>query len=78
MLLSLTKVLMSAKLATTGVELTQIANQSQDLTSRNRQYEELITGKSSFQRISSEATKLGLEPSKKIVNLASEIPIALR
>lgn len=78
LLLSFVKILMSAKLATTGVELTQIANQSQSLTGQNCQYEELITETSSFQRISSEAVKLGLGPSKKVVSLVSEVPIALR
>lgn len=76
--LTLGKIFLAARLATSGVDLDQIENQSQKLTEDNFLLEESFLELSSLTRIASEAAKLGFSKTEKIVSLTSEAPIALR
>lgn len=76
--LSLVKVLLSARLATSGTNLAQAEVKSQQLIDQNRLLNKEIIEHSSLIKISSEAAKLGLVKNEKVVNLTLEVPVALR
>lgn len=76
--LALAKIFLSAKLATTGAALAQIESQTQELGQKNLLLEEQMLDLSSLSRISSEAARLGLRKTDKILSLTLEVPIALR
>ena len=69
--------MMTAKLATTGVDLALIQTQANDLNSQNLEYSEEITKASTMKQIASEAKRLGFVKVERIVSLTADIPIAL-
>ncbi|MDP3888760.1 MAG: hypothetical protein Q8Q24_01815 [bacterium] len=76
--LALAKVLLTAKLATSGTDLAKIEVQTQQITGENRQLKEEIVSLSSLNRIASEAAKLGFNKTGKVVTLGPDVPIALK
>lgn len=77
-ILALTKVFLTAKLATSGTKLAQFEKDSQQLSEKNHLLNDQILKLSSLTRISSEAAKLGFLRTEKIVTLSLEVPVALR
>lgn len=75
--LAVAKVVLAARLATTGTQLLQITNKGQSLEAENLILEEEILKLSSLSRISEEAKRLSFSSSTRVVNLATEVPIAL-
>jgi len=76
--LSLLRIGMSAKLATTGAELARIDSETKFFLYENRYYEEQISELSSFRHINVKAKAEGYIPATKIVSLIQEeVPVAL-
>lgn len=75
-ILALTKIFLTARLATVGTKLAEIEIQTKALASQNCLLEEEIAEFSSLARISSEGAKLGFSQARKVVSLTSEVPIA--
>lgn len=78
MILGVVKIVMTAKLATTGAQLALIQSEEYNLASQNLAYTEKIAEASSMRRIASEAERLGFVRTERIISLTPDIPIALR
>lgn len=76
--LAVVKIVLAARLATTGVKLAKIEAISIQLTQENRILNEEIVENSSLNKISSEAASLGFVKGTKIANFALQVPVALR
>lgn len=76
--LAVVKIVLTARLATTGVKLAKIETTSGQLIQENRILSEGITENSSLVKISSEAARLGFIKGTKIANFALQVPVALR
>ncbi|MDP3954844.1 MAG: hypothetical protein Q8Q15_00585 [bacterium] len=78
LVLGVVKIVMTAKLATTGADLALIQSEEYNLAAQNLVNMEKIAQASSMRRITSEAERLGFVKADKIVSLTPDIPIALR
>ena len=65
-------------LSTSGAMIDQVNQKTQTLEKQNNQLNDEITKLGSLTRISNEAQKFGFINGGSMVNLASEVPIALR
>lgn len=77
-LMAVVKVFAAARLATTGNQLSKVETYGQKINQENLLLEEEIASLSSLNRIASEAGRLGLGKSVKVVSFVPEVPIALR
>lgn len=76
--LSLLKITLGARLATYGARLVELKVATQRLADKNQLLTQEIVKRSSLTNIASEAGKLGLTTSGKMVSLTFEVPVALR
>jgi cell division protein FtsL len=77
-LLFLAKFLMANMLSGAGLKLTYLSEQSSQVSQENSFLSEEIVKLSSLSRISQEAQNLGLDKPSLVINLSSEVPVALR
>ncbi len=75
-ILGVAKIFLTAKLATTGVDLAKIEKETTQLTDQNLFIEEKASEFSSLTRVASEAGKLGFLPVERMVSLSLKLPIA--
>lgn len=71
-LLSLLRIGMSAKLATTGADLAKIESETKKLLYENQYYDEQISELTSFSHISQEAKVQGYIPQTKAISLIQD------
>lgn len=76
--LALAKIFFSNMLSTTGGKIAMLGKEASKLDLENSLLGEEIVKLSSLSRISSEAEKLGFGKPTKVLNLTSEIPVALK
>ncbi|MCX6725802.1 MAG: hypothetical protein NT052_00590 [Candidatus Shapirobacteria bacterium] len=75
--LSLTQLVISHSLATTGGKMRQLEEKASVLAEQNRVLAEEINQMGSLTRVASEAQKLGLIKANQIFHLSSQVPVAL-
>lgn len=75
--LSLTQLVISHGLATTGGKMRQLEEKASALTEQNRILTEEINQMGSLTHVASEAQKLGLIEANQIFHLSPQVPVAL-
>lgn len=77
-ILSLTQLVISHNLATTGEKVRQLELQADQLEEENATLTAEINKIGSLARITEEAQKLGLVKATRVLHLTPEIPVALK